>query len=246
MLPKEIKSLQHPFVKKIVKLRKEKDFRKNERLVFVMGKKVVLEISKRITPTTLLITNSKITLDIAAEKVLITKQIMNKLAGIDTTEEIAALFPMPTEKPLSNEKSILVVDKVSDPGNLGTLFRSALALNFNAIVLMHGTVDPFNDKAIRASKGACFLLPFCYETESSLYKLMKEKNITGYLADMNGADIKKVKFKTPCALILSNEAKGKQEWPEDFITIAIPMNKDVESLNVATSGSILMYVMKNA
>jgi len=210
-----------------------------------MGKKVVLEVSKKINPTTLLITNPEVNLDIDAKKVHITKQIMNKIAGINTTEEVAALFPMPDEKPLSNEKSILVIDQVSDPGNLGTLFRSALALNFNAVVLIQGTVDPLNDKAIRASKGACLLLPFCHETENSFYQLVKEKKITAYLADMEGTDIKKVKFKIPYALILSNEAKGKRAWPKDFINISIPMNKDVESLNVATSGSILIYVMKN-
>jgi len=210
-----------------------------------MGKKVVLEISKKITPTTLLVTNKGLNLGIDTNKIHITKQIMNKIAGISTTEELGALFPMPDEKPISNEKSILVIDKISDPGNLGTLFRSALALNFSAVILIHGTVDPFNDKAIRASKGACFLLPFSYETEDSFYQLVKEKKIATYLADMGGKDIKDVKFKTPHALILSNEAQGKSEWPNDFINISIPMNKNVESLNVATSGSILMYVMKN-
>lgn len=244
MLSKQIKSLQHPFVKKIVKLRKDKDYRVKERLVLVLGKKVILEIAKKHSPSAVLIAND-LDLNINAPITYVTESIMNKITGLHTQEKVAALFPIPNEKEISNETSILTIDGISDPGNLGTLFRSALALKFDAVILLANTVDPFNDKAIRASKGACFSLPFCFMTKVAFTKLLKEKKIKPYIADMQGIDIKKVKIQKPFALILSNEAKGKSIWPEDFTNVAIPMSEEAESLNVATCGSILMYVMKN-
>jgi RNA methyltransferase, TrmH family len=245
MLPNHIKSLQHPIVKKIVKLRKDKHFRYLEGYALVIGEKVIFEIAKKNPPFIFLSVDNNLKILASKQKISITTQVMHKIAGIKTQEKLAALFPIPKTIKISNEKAILTIDEVKDPGNLGTLFRSALALNFDAIILINNTADPYNDKVIRSSKGAIFSLPFCSMEKTEFIQLTKEKNITPYVADMNGYDIKKIKVKHPFSLILSNESKGKGMWPENFTNVAILMNKSSESLNVATSGSILMYVMTN-
>jgi TrmH family RNA methyltransferase len=135
-----------------------------------------------------------------------------------------------------------VLDRISDPGNLGTLLRTALALGWEGAFLTPHSADPFNDKAIRASKGACFFLPLQEGSYEELEELLKENQITAYVADLKGTSLPNLKVKHPLALILGNESLGPSAWAKQHgSAISIPMKKDVESLNVASAGAILMY-----
>jgi TrmH family RNA methyltransferase len=149
---------------------------------------------------------------------------------------------LPADQDLSEKNRLLVLDQIADPGNLGTLLRTALALNWEGVIVTEGTVDLFNDKALRAGKGAQFHLPFARMAPDEISKIKSHF----YIADLDGAALEKCVFKHPLALILSNEAKGPAGWAERIgEKVTIEMSTKSESLNVAASGAILLYAMRS-
>jgi RNA methyltransferase, TrmH family len=232
----EITSLRHPLVKEFVELRKEKSTRLETKSVLLIGEKMVREVSLKTDLKTLITT--KTSPDIKAQKkILVTPEILKKITNLPSPDGFAAIVSLPSPQSLEKASRLLILDGISDPGNLGTLLRSALALDWDGVLLMPGSVDPFNDKALRASKGALFSLPFSFEApELDHFHL--------YLADLEGSPLSNTQFELPFALILNNEAKGPKPWAEKMAQkITIPMQNGVESLNVATSGSIFLYTM---
>ncbi|MGD2169215.1 MAG: RNA methyltransferase [Chlamydiota bacterium] len=242
MLAKQIRSLQHPLVKELVKLRKDKSYRYMKKKVFLSGKKIIQEVASLFPISLLILKEKKDQGKIKAKEIItVTDEILKKISGVKNPEPFAAVMELPEYNSIDTSGCILILDNIADPGNLGTLFRTALALGFSGIILTPNTVDPFNDKAIRASKGACFSLPFLIQTKEEILTTLKKSSI--YLADMDGKDIEKVTFEKPCALILSNESLGAGIWPAPIDIISVKMKKNVESLNVAVCGSIIMYKM---
>jgi len=230
----KIISPQNPLVKHLSKLRNSKSYRKEKQSVIILGKKIILELSQFLSIKTLLLEQD---IFIPAEKIFYTnREILKKIANIPNPEGAIAEVALPSFQNLSKMSSILILDRITDPGNLGTLIRTAKALNFNGAHLLPGCVDPFNDKAIRAGKGATFTLPLGYGSLDFQGDL--------FAADMSGTPIDRVEFKKPLALILGSESHGVDPfWLEKAKKISIPMNGQTESLNVATAGAICMYVI---
>lgn len=241
MPPIKITSAQHPIVKRFVKLRQDKSFRIEEKSVVIVGKHLVKEISCHFPIKTLIIDHDFP--GISAENTfLATPEILKKITSLAQPEGIAAEVALPKPGLLKGKKNILVLDRISDPGNLGTLLRTALALGWEGAFLTPNSADPFNDKAIRASKGACFFLPLQEGSYEELEELLKENQLKPYVADLQGTSLSDLKVKHPLALILGNESLGPSAWSKEQGTaVSIPMKKDVESLNVASAGAILMY-----
>lgn len=149
-------------------------------------------------------------------------------------------------KPLSN---FLILDGLQDPGNVGTLIRTAVACNFKEIYLLD-SVKVSNPKLIRSSVGTIF--------DAKIYSLSKQKflkyaskwnNVLFLKADMNGENVFNFKFdhNKKIGLILGNEGKGISSEISNICeqTISLPMEKNVESLNVSISGSVIMYQIYN-
>lgn len=175
----------------------------------------------------------------AKEHYLVTEAILKKVTGFSTP--VAAEIALPEPQDLSKKQFLLILDQIGDPGNLGTLLRTALALKWDGVILTPGTVDLFNDKAIRAAKGATFHLPFARMTIEEISKL----KLQFFTADLHGSPLRTTTFKPPLALILSHEGRGPGSWSEKLAKkVTIPMSNQVESLNVATSGAILLYEMR--
>lgn len=244
MLTKKILSLQHPLIKHWVQLRLERSYREEKKRVLVMGEKSLRDLSKKISIHTL------ITVDPAPhipskEQVLVSEQILKKITGLENSDGFAAEIDLPEPQNLSGKRRLLVLDRIGDPGNLGTLLRTAAALGWEGVIFTPGTVDPFNDKALRAAKGASFLLPYSRLDLDQINALFLENKFAVYLADIRGKLFSEISYSTPLALILSSEAKGPSSWPENQLTrITIPMMPEIESLNVASSGAILLYAMR--
>lgn len=236
MVSKKITSLQHPLVKHWLKLRTERTYREETQRVLVAGEKMARELQIEtliaLEPPT----------DIKAKEIyLVSEAILKKITGLNQPDGFAAELPLPPPKPLHNKKHLLILDQIADPGNLGTLLRTALALNWDGVIFTPGTVDLFNDKALRAAKGAQFYLPYARMTPEEISSL----NLHFYTADLEGPALGKSRFEPPLALILSSEGQGAGSWSNPIAKkIHIPMNKEVESLNVATSGAILLYAMR--
>lgn len=242
---KRITSPSHPLIKHLLKLRKERSYREEKNSLLLIGNKIVEEVmEKGAKVKNLIICENFPSSFTGVEPIFVTLDIMKKITGLASPEELALEIMLPEKRNLKKEKYLLVLDKLQDPGNLGTLIRAAHGLNWDGIVITEDTVDPYNDKALRAAKGSTFSLPIFFISTEELEKLIIEKKYTPFLADLNGKRPEEISCAPPLMLILSNESKGPALWTKIIKNkITIPMRKDIDSLNVAVSGAILLYLM---
>lgn len=238
MISRKITSLQHPTIKLLVKLRTDRSARYEHRQVLVVGQKMVAESQK---VRQLIVTEEAEIPKLPAEEILIVShEAMKKITGVESPEPLAAVVDMPPFADLSRKKFLLVLDGIADPGNLGTLLRTALALGWEGAYLLPGTADPYNDKALRAAKGATFRLPLSTGSVDQLPALK------GYIADSQGEPVHKLSFSSPLMLILGSESHGPKSFANTKHTrVSVPMSKEMESLNVSAAGAILMFAMRS-
>jgi len=167
----------------------------------------------------------------------VSKSVFNKISGLKSPEGIAAEVKMPSWADVSSQELILVLDDINDPGNLGTLVRTALALGFDGLFCTPFCTDPYNEKALRAAKGATFKLPIQMGH-------LETKGFHIYVAALKGIACTSVVFKRPAILILGNEARGVSKQMQNMGTpVHIPMKGNMESLNVASAGAILIHAI---
>lgn len=233
-MPFKIDSLQNPLVKHMVKLREERAYRYEQRRVFVEGRNLIKELKK---PLRLFVLDEE---PIPCDEVYrVSPAVMKKMSGVVNPEGLIAEMAMPQNCLLTDKRHLLVLDGVSDPGNLGTLLRTALALGWEGVAIIEGSCDPYNEKALRAAKGATFRIPLFQGSWQQLPKLPR------YTADIHGIPLDQVKTTDGMMLILSSESRGvSPEGREGAQAITIPMTKEMESLNVAIAGGILMYALR--
>lgn len=168
------------------------------------------------------------------------------ISATESPQGIAALLPPPVsslDDLLRGKPLILITEALQDPGNLGTLIRSAEAFGATGLLTLPGTVSPWNQKALRASAGSVFRLPIVAGDESSV-DLLRTKGVR-ILAAVPTAGVPAMQsgLNEPCALLLGNEGAGLSNellsLADERITIPTP--GPTESLNAAVAGSILLY-----
>lgn len=246
MVTKKLLSLQHPFIKYLVSLRLDKSFRRQEKKVLVSGIKMTQELASSHIPIHTLILQEGSSFSIPAQDtIFVTYEILKKITGTVHPEPVAAVVSLPSFQDLSSISYLLVLDGVADPGNLGTLLRSALALGWDGAYLLENTCDPFNEKALRAAKGATFRLPLAQGSWNNLLEMTRKKSFQVLVADIEGTDMRQINTTPPVALILSKESQGpRKEAEKTFNKVTIPIQKEMESLNVASAGAILLYGLR--
>ena len=158
---------------------------------------------------------------------------------------IAEVYMNPTgEFHPAKDEPILILDRIQDPGNLGTIIRTAAATGFNNIVLID-TTDPHSPKVVRSSSGGVFYTDIFRMTEAEIINYTQKKNIALLVADMGGENV----FTNPIetknfALVIGNEGQGiSKNFKEKGHAISLPMKSQMESLNAGVSASVLMYVL---
>lgn len=239
-----LSSLQNPLVKHLVKIRDNAYFREESQSVLVFGPKLCTEIAQHVQPRRVFLLEGQEDPFGHEETYSITSDVLKKITHLPSPEPIVVEFPLPQPSNLAKKNRILVLDRITDPGNMGTLIRTALAFNWDGLFLTEGCVDPFHDKVVRASRGGLFFLPWTKGTWEELTSLKEER--VAFVADMEGTPLPQVKAEKKCLLLLSNEAQGvSKEGAEFGKKISIPMSPNVESLNVAIAGALLMYVLGN-
>ena len=143
-------------------------------------------------------------------------------------------------------KRIIILDNVQDPGNIGTIIRSAKAFNVDTVVLGKGTVKKYNEKVIRSSQGMLFKVNIIEEDLKTFIPRLKDDGYLVYGTDVvAGKDVKNVNLEGKVALVLGNEGNGVSQDIKELVNdnLYIKINDDCESLNVAAAASILMYEM---
>ncbi len=148
--------------------------------------------------------------------------------------------------PEEAEGRYLLLDRVQDPGNLGTLVRAGRAFAVDAVVALDGTVDPWNPKAVRAAAGASFHVPVLKEGWEGVRVWCAEGGVALLAAKAGGVDVAEARPPRPWALAVGNEGAGvRDELLEVARTrIAVPMPGGAESLNVGVAGAILLYELR--
>ena len=140
---------------------------------------------------------------------------------------------------------VLVLENIQDPGNLGTIFRTAEAAGATGIVLSKDCVDLYNPKVIRSTMGAIFRIPFIYTDDlKGTIDELKREGITVYAAHLKGENSYDMEdYKTACAFLIGNEGNGLTEETAACADrkILIPMEGGAESLNAAVASAVLMF-----
>ncbi|SPJ31581.1 unnamed protein product [Candidatus Protochlamydia amoebophila UWE25] len=244
MTPHFITSLQHPFVKHLVKLRENSRYRLEHKALILEGSKPIREVLSFVKKIIYTSAYAPYLTFEGFEKWQVTEGIMKKISGNSTPEGVIAEIQMPPFSSLKQAQNILVLDGINDPGNLGTLMRTALAFGWNGIYLLPTSCDPYNEKVLRSARGAHFKIPLRRGNINELELLAKQGNFQTLVADLKGQILKSTVSKKRKILIMGNEAHGPS--PEVFKfaePICIPMSGEMESLNVAVAGGILLYAL---
>ena len=147
-------------------------------------------------------------------------------------------------KLIEKQNRLLLLDRVQDPGNLGTLLRSAVAFGFDGVILGEGCVDVYNEKVIRSTQGAIFKIPIEFHDLKEYVPLLQSNDVKVYGTSLqNGKPLGEIEEKVKMAFILGNEGQGvsSELLSSTDGNIFIEMSQNIESLNVSIAGSIIMY-----
>ena len=247
-----ITSLDNPMVKEVRSLN-DKKFRKFHGKFIVDGEKLVREVvcgaakvDKLFVDASKLSNFDYILSKFDGKVVPVTTKVFNSLSeNVSPQGILAEVFMNETLEfnPPKNEP-ILILDRIQDPGNVGTIIRTAAATGFQTIVLID-SADPFSPKVIRSSSGGVFYLDIFRMTENEIADYCKTHGIELLVADMAGEDIFKTKIENKnFALVIGNEGQGVSDYfNENGHLISLPMKSQMESLNAGVSASVLMYTL---
>lgn len=256
---KWINSQENPQIKEIIKIKK-----KPEKKVFVEGinlLRTVLESDLNHRVDKIFITESFISKhkeffqflsDSNSELIGISDKLASKISDTVSPQGIFALITYGIENSLekiNDADTIVILDRIQDPGNLGTIIRSSEALGAQAIILSEGCCNPLASKVIRASAGSVFLLPVIKTEEDRIKNFLEKSGFTVILTEPKAdKNIFEIELKEHVAVVLGNEAQGISKSFKEIPHIAckIPQTGKGESLNVAVSASIILYEILRA
>jgi TrmH family RNA methyltransferase len=181
--------------------------------------------------------------DLPGECFVVTDKVMRDLSDTVSPQGILAVVPFLEFPVPENPQLVLVVDRVRDPGNLGTILRSAEAAGASQVILTPATVDIYSPKVVRGAMGAHFHLPIAARVSwSEVAEVLEDRQIL--LAEAKGEKIYyEVDWTKPSVLIVSSEAEGASQKAKRLATerIVIPMQGKAESLNVAVAASVILF-----
>ncbi len=235
----KINSKQNEHVKEVVRLYQPSERKAQGK--FIIEGFHLLEMALESKQVLEIFTLKELNIDKSINQYIVTEEILEKLSKVRTPQGVVAICKCFTSKKITSNK-VLYLDDVSDPGNVGTLLRTALAFGYNDVILSGNSCSMYNEKVISASQGALFKLNV--NENIDLESLKNEYKILA--TEIKGSvDIKDVKLPKKHVLVLGNEARGVSEknlkLADERIRIEI---NDIESLNVAVAGGIAMYLLK--
>ena len=239
-----ISSINNEYIKEISKLN-EKKYRDKSNKYLIEGLHLVTEALKYDIIDTIII-REDFNYETNIKHIIVSSEVMKKLSDNPSIPKIMAVVNK-KESTIKGNK-ILLLDRLQDPGNLGTIIRSAVAFNFDTIILSNDTVDLYNSKVLRSTQGMLFNINILRQDLTNVINELKNNNYTIYGTKVdNGYDVKKVNNTNKFALIIGNEGTGISDniLKQCDKYLYIKMNNNCESLNAGVAASILMYEMGN-
>lgn len=179
----------------------------------------------------------------------VSAKIMKNISDTETPQGLVAVIKKKDYdfSEIINSERLLILDKIQDPGNLGTIIRAADAFGISGIVALKGTVDAYNMKVVRSTMGSLFHLPVVYIDELDiLFRKLMESGFDILVTHLDGSEyINKIQVGSKCAIVIGNEANGVSDDVIKFATklVKIPMKGKAESLNAAMAATVVMYQM---
>lgn len=239
-----ITSINNEYIKEISKLN-EKKYRDKSNKYLIEGLHLVNEALKYDIIDTIII-REDFCYETNIKHIIVSSEVMKKLSDNPSIPKIMAVVNK-KESTISGNK-ILLLDRLQDPGNLGTIIRSAVAFNFDTIILSNDTVDLYNSKVLRSTQGMLFNINILRQDLTNVINELKNNNYTIYGTKVdNGYDVKEINNTNKFALIIGNEGTGISDniLKQCDKYLYIKMNNNCESLNAGVAASILMYEMGN-
>lgn len=249
-----ITSTSNSQVKKLLQLQKKSKVRNEEKVFLVEGLRMFTEVPQErvqkvyISESLYNKKKQELHLDRFSVEVL-SDTVFQYVSDTKTPQGILCIVEQKKydlEEILDVENPhFMVLDNLQDPGNLGTIVRTAEGAGVNAVFLSKDSVDIYNPKTIRSTMGSIYRMPVIYiEDLLELLQIFKKKGIKSYAAHLNGKNTyDKENYQSGTAILIGNEGNGlRDEIAENAdVWVQIPMQGQVESLNAAIAASILMF-----
>lgn len=241
-----ITSFDNDKVKYLKKLSKKK-YRDLYNEFLVEGRHLVIEAYKHNMLKEIILCEGEVT-PFDVPYTVVSYDVMKKISEVETPQKIMGLCKKLDDTTIGSR--ILLLDEIQDPGNMGTIIRSAVAFDIDTIILSKNCVDLYNPKVVRSTQGMLFHIPILIYDFNELLPMLKELKIPIYATRVEyGIDVSTLKDeeKKRFALVMGNEGNGVHpEYLElSDKNLYIPMSNGVESLNVAIATSILLYELRN-
>ncbi len=234
-----ITSVNNSKIKNYTKL-KQKKYQKENKLFIIEGDHLVREaIKNNYIKEIFLLKNEK---NIYGKVTYVTKEVLKKLSSLKKPPKVIAICNF--IKPREIKGNVLILSDIKDPGNAGTIIRSAVAFNYDTIIFSEESVSLYNSKVINATEGMLFNINIITANVKDIIKELKKRNYYIYGTDViNGNSPTKTNEKH--ALLIGNESKGLDKNIKQLVdeNLFIPMNPLCESLNASVAASILMYTL---
>ncbi|MGD9909238.1 MAG: TrmH family RNA methyltransferase [Candidatus Izemoplasmatales bacterium] len=230
-----ISSTNNEYIKQLTKL-KDRKYRLETREFLVEGPHLVEE-AIHMGRCKMVLTVNEFD-DFSVPFTVVSKEVMKKLSDVDTPPGVIGLCTLENDAKITDK--VLLLDHLQDPGNLGTIIRSAIAFGFDTIVA-EGSVDLYNPKVVRSTQGGIFKINFLEQNLITFIKNNPSFEVIASIVD-GKSTLEETKSSKKIALIIGNEASGirKEVLDLSHTFVTIPM-KNTESLNAGVAASILMY-----
>ena len=243
-------------VKQLIQLHKKRKARDEAKVFLAEGLRMALEAPREqvldvyVSESFYNKRNKELKLDAWGGKLCVfTDSVFAHVSDTKTPQGVLCVvrqMEYPLEKVIAGQcPMIMVLEHLQDPGNLGTILRTAEGAGVTGIVMDRECVDIYNPKTIRSTMGSIYRMPFCYvEDLKAAIGSLKEAGIGVYAAHLDGRhDYDEEDYGRPCAFLIGNEGNGLSQETAELadIYIKIPMEGQVESLNAAIAASVLMF-----
>ncbi len=243
-----IQSVNNEKVKRAASL-KDKKFRRYYGSFLVEGEKLAREVLASDSPINIYIEKgcedkfSDIISSFGDKVIILSPAVFSKIASTETPQGIVVELAMKETGRLQFSGPFLVLDNIQDPGNMGTIIRTAAAVGIQEVVMIN-CVDPYSPKVVRSSSGTITKLDLFSLSVDELEEEVKRQNAQLFVADMNGENIFNVRdVPEVFGLVVGSEGQGVSQRLRAMTSrvLSLPMQRGVESLNASVSASVLLY-----
>ncbi len=258
-----ITSTSNPKVKRLVNLRKKRKARDEEGVFLVEGIRMFREVPgadlKEIYVTESFLYKEKDTVNMAADHSgvipeVLADHVFSYVSDTKTPQGVLCVVRQKKQELKAGERYtgnndeapfVLLLDNIQDPGNLGTMIRTAEAAGVTGVIMSWDCVDIYNPKTIRSTMGSVYRVPFWYAKDmTEAVTALKQQGIRTYAAHLEGeTDYEQEDYRGACAFLIGNEGNGLRKEIAELadVYIKIPMSGNVESLNASIAAAVLMF-----